>query len=564
MSPAALLLELRLMHMRNAWHLLRTHSRTRAAAIIVSCTVTWGSLFVFSMYAFHELKTRYNFPLNGMFQELLFDVMFFALSSLLLFSCAILLYTGLFSSQESRFLLTTPLPDDHIFAYKFQGALAFSNWGFLLLGSPILIAYGLSVEGGAPWTFFLALPLFFLGFVLIPGSVGAIVCLLLVNFLPRNWTQLFKIIAIGLTLVALVWAYRMMRAHSSGFQPSRVWIEGFINQLTLLSGGLQPHHWVAAGLRAAATRETSRVWYYLGLVWSNGLLFYVIAIWLGRRLYRRGVERVIAGGSLLGNRVRSFWLDRWIERSLFFVDLPTRLFVVKDFRTFRRDPAQWLQIFIFVGLMLFYFWGMRSFFDRNIDPRFKNGISFLMVTATGLLMCAYTGRFIYPLLSLEGRTFWLLGLLPLNRARLIWGKFAFAAFTCLLPCTTLIVVCDLILGSSVSLFLMHLATIALLAIGLSGLSVSMGTLMPNFRETDPSKIAVGFGGTMNLVIGFFYLLIVVVLVSLPLHITLASLEPHEPIPWIVWLLAGLGGVFAVVSTGWSLRAAARCLERMEF
>ena len=37
--------------------------------------------------------------------------------------------------------------------------------------------------------------------------------------------------------------------------------------------------------------------------------------------------------------------------------------------------------------------------------------------------------------------------------------------------------------------------------GLSGLSVGLGAIVPNFRETDPSKIAVGFGGTLNLVAG---------------------------------------------------------------
>ena len=34
-------------------------------------------------------------------------------------------------------------------------------------------------------------------------------------------------------------------------------------------------------------------------------------------------------------------------------------------------------------------------------------------------MCAYTGRFIFPMLSLEGNKFWILGLLPLH----LWRSF---------------------------------------------------------------------------------------------------------------------------------------------
>ena len=35
--------------------------------------------------------------------------------------------------------------------------------------------------------------------------------------------------------------------------------------------------------------------------------------------------------------------------------------------------------------------------------------------------------------------------------------------------------------------LLHLLTVAVLAAGLSGLSVGLGACMPNFRETDPSQ-----------------------------------------------------------------------------
>ena len=51
------------------------------------------------------------------------------------------------------------------------------------------------------------LPLFFLGFVLLPGSLGALAALLLVNFVPRHRKQVLGIIAalvVGLGLVGLL------------------------------------------------------------------------------------------------------------------------------------------------------------------------------------------------------------------------------------------------------------------------------------------------------------------------------------------------------------------------
>src|SRR5204862_969102 len=132
------------------------------------------------------------------------------------------------------------------------------------------------------------------------------------------------------------------------------------------------------------------------------------------------------------------WLDRLASSTLFFLDPQTQLLIIKDFRTFRRDFAQWAQIVIFLGLGMIYFLAMRRFYEQDIGRNFKNGISLLTLTATAFLMCAYTGRFIFPMLSLEGRKFWILGLLPLDRDRLLWGKFFFAAGGSLVLAETLI------------------------------------------------------------------------------------------------------------------------------
>ena len=124
------------------------------------------------------------------------------------------------------------------------------------------------------------------------------------------------------------------------------------------------------------------------------------------------------------------WLDRGRWRLLvFYLDRQTRLLIVKDFRTFRRDPAQWGQVLIFAGLMLLYFVNIRRSSTRATSAgAYQHGISFTEPGGHGACcMCAYMGRFIYPLLSLEGRKFWILGLLPLEREQLLWGKFAFAA-----------------------------------------------------------------------------------------------------------------------------------------
>src|SRR5206468_11398196 len=129
------------------------------------------------------LLQRQNIPFSGRIVGTLFDFLFLALAVLLVFSGGIILYSSLFTSAETAFLLSTPARADQVFAYKFQMAVAFSSWAFLLLGLPILIAYGLVFH--VPWAYYALLPVFLIGFLLLPGSIGAIACFLIVNVAPH-------------------------------------------------------------------------------------------------------------------------------------------------------------------------------------------------------------------------------------------------------------------------------------------------------------------------------------------------------------------------------------------
>ena len=563
-SPALLFQRLRWRQLRNSVRVMMQRSLVRVLTILFCSMLIWGLLFAVSWRGFHELRARWDFRLDGRLLEMLFDFLFLALTIMLTFSTSIILYSSLFSAAESWFLLAAPVPDDRIFAYKFQGAVAFSSWAFVLLGSPILIAYGLEVGGGAPWFFYAIMPLFFLGFVLLPGSLGALFALLLVNFLPRHRKQVFWLTVTVIFIAIVWWCFHILREAEQSQFGTRAWFDNVVGEISAVRERLVPVQWIGLGLKAAAISEIGDMFYYLALVWSNGLMLYLGTVWAARKLFRRGFNRIATGGTLR-KRYGGGWLDEALGRALFFLDPQTRLLIVKDFRTFRRDPAQWLQILIFFGLAILYFSNMRRFYEKDIGRPFQNGISLLTLTATGFLMCAYNGRFIFPMLSLEGSKFWILGLLPLQRDRLVWGKFAFAASGSLVLAEFLVIFSDLMLGMPAVIVVVHALAVGMLALGLSGLSVGLGACLPNFRETDPSKIAVGFGGTLNLVAGLFFLLVVIGSMAVPFHLVLAAGEPTNMFwPWWLWIGIGIGLIAGVTAIYLPLRAGARALRNMEF
>jgi ABC-2 type transport system permease protein len=592
-SQALLFQKLRIQLLRNSWHAMVLQSSMRPLTILMCSVVVWCFVFAISWGGFLFLQAEVGVPMTGEIVGILLDLLFLSLAVLLVFSSGLILYGSLFASPETAFLLSSPVAADQVFAYKFQGAIAFSSWAFLLLGVPILVAYGLVCE--AAWYFYVLLPLYFLGFVLLPGSLGGLAALLIVNYFPKRRKQVLAACLVGLVLALVAWIYSMAQA-----SPSDLWRDEMREAVTRLLSYFQftrnplaPSHWVSFGLRSVVRGEIGLALYYLALVWANGLFLYLIAAAASAWLYRRGYNRMTTGGDLLRSgrepaalaagwaasnpaanaagspqRWHESWMDRLFYAALCFVHPSTRLLIIKDFRTFRRDPQQWGQILAFCGLMLLYFMNIRRFVE-NISGTYQSGISFMNLCAVALLLCTYTGRFVYPMLSLEGHKFWILGLLPLQREQLLWGKFAFSMAGGMLIAGGLVLVSDLMLLMPVLPVLLHLLTITVLAAGLSGLSVGLGACMPNFKESDPSKIAAGFGGTLNLVAGLLFLLLVLGLMAAPWHAEtmLGEMKVLSMLALgkgIAVMCLALGLAVGAVSPMLAMRAGIRALREMEF
>jgi ABC-2 type transport system permease protein len=551
---------LRLLLLRNSLRQALAHGRTRLITMIGTSLFVAGFTFAVGLYLFNQLAAN-NIPFKGAIVEAVFDLLFFTLGTMLVFSTGIILFASLFTSPEARFLLCSPARADHIFATKFHSAVAFSSWGFVILGIPIFLAFGL--VSGVPWYFYALLPAFLLGYVLLPGSVSAAVCVLLVRYLPRNRRQFFLVVGLVLAGLAAVWLYKVGLGLRKSFATSGRELDDLIGQFQLLRSSVTPSHWMTRGVMAAARGDLAEALLPLAQVWSNGLVLYVVAAGIAQRLYRPAYDRYTGGGRAR-TIYRTSWLDRVMDALVFYLDRRTRVLVVKDFRTFRRDPTQWALLILFALLMLVGASNFRQYAAADLAVMDKYAISLMNLSGTAILLCAGLSRFIFPLISLEGRKFWVLGLTPLSRDQLLWGKFAFAATGSLVIAETLILTSDLLLGLPTPGLALHALVVAIIAIGLSALNVGLGAYLPNFRETDPSKIVVGFGGTVNMVVGLGFLVAIIGFMAVPFHtVQLARQADGGLNPWVfaglpVGLL--LGGLAVVLP----LRAGARSLRQLEF
>src|SRR5262249_14374794 len=156
------------------------------------------------------------------------------------------------------------------------GAVGFSSWAFVLLTSPVSIAYGM--VGNAPWYFYVVVPLYFFGFVLLPGSLGALLCLLVINFVPRRRKELLGAAAVAVLVVALLVVSELAQVVQADVW-DRDLLHRLLDRFSFARSQWMPTHWMTRGLQAAARTDLVEMGYYLGLIWSNGLFLYVIASW---------------------------------------------------------------------------------------------------------------------------------------------------------------------------------------------------------------------------------------------------------------------------------------------
>lgn len=558
-------------------------ARFRAAVVLTVSTIFWVGLFALFAEGFIFLRSALdNGALRAQTVQAIYNVFFLALSVMLTMSSAIITYSNLFRGEEIAFLLTLPARAERIVLHKFQEGVLFSCWGFLLLGTPMLIAYG--ITSGAPWYYYVMILPFMLSFVLIPTGLGALFCFLVVYYLPA--LRLYALLAASIMAVVIAGAWGWLTIGSPAHDMlTPDWFQQMLGRLQFAEQRLLPSWWLSSGLLEAAhpVREPlgapswqESLW-FLATLTANALLMQMLVVEVGGRLFRAGYSG-LQGLVSSRRQGRSAQLDRFVMQALFWLPRQTRVLVVKDLQVFRRDPVQWSQFAIFFGLLTLYFLNIRRFNYGEPMRQWMTMVGFMNLGVVGLILSTFTTRFIFPMVSLEGRRFWILGTAPLERRTILWAKFLFAAFGSVLPCSALILLSDIMLRVTERtplVAVIHQFTCLVLCLGLSAMAVGMGARLPNLREPSPSKIAAGFGGTLNLILNMVYILAVVLATAVPCYFWAEGAPGwwQNLRGWRQWIGLGTPGSVAVglvvtlllglIGTYIPLRIGMRAFERLE-
>ena len=516
-APFRLLLHINALSMGRKVMMLREKSRLWVGVIglfLVGYAVMAYGLF------FQGLRFLSRFPgLGGLLVERLLFLLFACLFGLLLLSNLVISYSNFFRNRESEFLLPLPIPPETIFRWKFLESVLLASWAFLFLIAPLLIAYGHVYR--VDWHFYPMTGFLVALFIVLPGVAGSGLSLLLARYLDRRLFQGILLTAISVLIGVFFWRTQPTAVTEEMLLENRVLvvIDRLLDNTRIVQFPFLPSYWLSSAIQNWVEGAFRSAVFYGGVLLSYTLFFGLVSMTrFGAVLYEAS-SCVRSRGSILG---RWTWLRRLrtspgtpvtirslLERCVEAIPgLPGDVgaILVKDIRVFWRDTTQWGQTLMLFGLLTVYLMNLRHF-TRQSDSAFWVSItSFLNLGACSLNLATITTRFVFPQFSLEGRRVWLMGLAPLGLARVVWWKFLTASvLTGFLTLSLTLLSCWMLYldGAHTVYFVIAMGVMTLV---LNALSVGLGTLYPNFTETNPGKIVSGFGGTFCLVLSFVYIL----------------------------------------------------------
>ena len=539
-------------------------SAPRVALLAAIGLVFWGLLFgiIYRMLLYFKGAAG----IGDVLALKLLGLILLAFLSVLLLSNIITSLTSFFLSRDLELFAAAPIDQLRFYFARLTETTLHSSWMVLLVLVPIFTAYAVAYRGGL---LYIAVALSTLVFyVSMPAVVGAAITLILVNVFPaRRARDLLALLAL-FGAAGLIVLFRMLKPEQlmrpEGFRD----LVDFVAALQTPQSIWMPSEWAAEAIMGALGVGSSDLFPLL-LLGSTAAAFLVMGAGLHSRLYRDGFSRSQEGAELReGDEARAKRLR--LERLLTALPVTARSLVAKDIRSFFRDTTQWSQLILLAVLVVIYIYNVKVlplWSGEDVGFFLINVVSFLNLGLAGFVLAAIAARFLFPAISLEGRTLWLLKSSPMDLRSLLWSKYWVGVLPLLILALALTAGTNVILRVGTFMMIVSLVTITVMTFAIASLALGFGAMFPRFETENSAEISTGFGGLLFMMSAAAYLTIVIMLEAWPVYSVLQAKFRGVPLEGsqIGGLAIGLGLAlaFSIAVVIVPLRIARQKIEELD-
>lgn len=541
------LLAPRLLAARNAY------GRHPRRSLVLGCLAGafWAGSLALFVWVLDYFQTIGEFgPLLTQRLLLLLFVSFFAI---LLISNTVSALTTFYLADEVNLLLAAPISHRRLHRARFVETIVSSSWMVLLFGLPAFFAYGVVYEAGP--LFYAATLAVLAVFCVIPAALGVLVTTLLVMIFPARRARDAMMVGVGLLVAVVVGVIRTLQPEQLAEPSGLVGLAGFLAGFEATGSPYLPTTWAAETLIPLLGARGGEPLFFFAMLLSTAAMLFMVCATIVDRVFLTAWSRAQTG------RVRDATSERVLWRGLERLTRPlprlSSLLFAKDVTVFLRDASQWSQLLLLaalIGIYVYNFSVLPLDDDTSLGRAMRDIAVVLNLGLAAFVSTAIAVRFVYPMVSLEGRAWWILRTAPIGLGRVWWGKFWIGFLPLLGFSSLLIAATNGYLGVPLALTASFLLTLVPLTAAVVSMGLGFGATYPRLDTQNAAQIATGFGAIVYMVTCLGLIAVVVGLEAWPTWrmmqlsrdaAPLASYEVSGMVALYAVALAVMVGTFAI-------------------
>lgn len=430
-------------------------------------------------------------------------------------------YATLYRSSEVEYLLTKPVSYTTIFVLKFFDNFLYSSTTLFLVAFMVLWGYGSYFGYSWYWhvgvLFFVLIPFMFLS-----ACLAVLILMAIMKFASRWGFRKVMMGLGGLYFLFVIFFFRYSNPVQLVSRVNRYYPNVDQYMMSLDPGFLVylPNHWVSEFLFYMARSDWAKALPFLGILLGVTAAAFIVCLLVAQRFYFKSwvVRFQFQPVSHIPRANRKFWLLDFRKESI----LPPQIEMLlkKEFFQFFREPSQWIHLTVMVVLVSLFVMSLRSM-DVTLRVTEIQTLTYLVLYGfCGFLCSSLALRFIFPMVSLEGKSFWALLSSPIDPKKIYLTKFVLAFLFVFVFAEVVAIFSNLpfvrITEQRPLLMYFGIYSAFWLSFAMAALNLGFGSYFANYTEKNPIRISSSQGATLTFLISLLFLIVLVSIIILPL------------------------------------------------
>ncbi len=413
-------------------------------------------------------------------------VAFFLIFAILLITNLLFLSRQLFVGKGLKMLIGFPILPLQIFAAKFVPALVVTSWPVYVVGIPTILA--LIYSQGLSFQIVFGSLLLLIPFVLIALFWSTLLIFILSGLLGKFT---FKFVMVLLIIVVPLLGYLMVDIlFPKNIDLIFANLNKEVARETLLSfsffSNAFPSSWFTKGVWGLVETDTGLFWGSFALLWFVSLLSFVALLVAAKFSYLPLIQELQEGAffasTKLPDKAKKIAPARFYKSRLFSL-------VKKEILVLIRDSKQMSYVGFLLLIFFIYLFALFRVPDlRGLKPSFAAFILAGNFCFIGYIQTIISLRFLYPSISLEGKSSWILWTLPFRLDKILTAKASVYITGVVLIGVILTLLTGLFFSYDWTLWAISIVSSIIIGGFVASIPLALGALFPNFNE-DNQEVA---------------------------------------------------------------------------